>query len=617
MSITPYWSEAYQEFAPLFYELVGFYELHFNRDPSSIIVFDRTLNGSEILPLCKEEIVLPPYIMYLSQLPLVNRLTEIKQLSHTCILYPGASHTRYEHSIGVMYKANKILSRIKPLINKKHPNDKVTNDDKIILDISALLHDIGHPAWGHALDGITGYVVQLLKEIGDFLFSPKKLDNTIAIYLLTENEQMKKAIEICSQEIVHPKKRELLTMILAQIIMEEEYPYTKYIDDPTLMKKIHLLTTILGRYSKGPGINADRLDWLIRDTHHANVQVKLPHKLQAKFKKFSDMNINDKFKLDVKGEFCVIADKKFQDLMDELREELYSSIYEGLERSFTDSLLIRLAYSTINILHEIGSQIAGAHITTRAIMGYLLMYDYLMKDYTNRILHLSRTHSSFFDTEEPVNIFSSRSDELRLLFENLKCIMHYLHTVDPRHGTIKVLGLDLDLSYIEVAQIEKTLVMVTAESFGKLIEKAARSVKADEIDKLVLLFHSMVAASRIDAIGVLKIPSLETYLQDAFKGWDIHILVNYYFFRKLDDYFRDENITSFSHFMNVISSKKFVNTPFLFIVTDRKEISAIREIFEVLNQRLIEKFQAFFQTLSLPTAFADKGKTVSKESTPK
>jgi hypothetical protein len=600
MSVSPYWSEAYEELGPIFYELVGFYERHFNRDPGSV-VFDDKLESSEILPIYNESIRLPHYIMYLGQLPIVNRLTEIKQLSHTYILFPGATHTRYEHSIGVMYRAEKFLDAIIPILKKNCCDVVITEDERMILEISALLHDVGHPAWGHALDGITGYVEDLLKEIGIYLFAPKKIDNTLAYYLLIENEQMKKALDFCSHRIEQRDIANILPQIVAQVIMEEEFSHFEKLDQvPGLMKRIRLFTTIIGRYAKGPGINADRLDWLLRDTHHANTSIKLKPESQTRYKKFIDLNVRNEFSLGVINcEFCTITDKAFKSLMDSLREELYSNIYEGLERSFTDSLLIRLAYSTINILHEIGTQIAGIHITTRAIMGYLLMYDYQMKEYTNKVLSLSAKHLSLLKNE-PITIFSSRSNKLSLILDNLKCIMHYLHGISPKHEIRRIAGLKLDLSYVDVAQIEKRLIIITAATAGKIMEKAARNVKAKEVDKLALLSQDIVAASRVDGIGVLRIPALETTLQadSEPKSWNNYLLVNYYFFRKLDDNFRDK-VRSFQELQKILRSEDFVHTPFLFVITDSKEVTDIEKTFDKVTLHLIERFSVFFQTLEL------------------
>lgn len=167
-----YGSDIYRIFSPFFYDLVGLYEINFNRDPKHLVDYDKVPNSSEILPIYGES-ALPKYALYLAQLPIVNRLSEIKQLAYTYILFPGATHTRYEHSRGVMYKGLILLDKSRELL-KKECQITLTEDDELIVGISGLLHDLGHSAWGHALDGISGYVVELLEEISYYLFSPKK-----------------------------------------------------------------------------------------------------------------------------------------------------------------------------------------------------------------------------------------------------------------------------------------------------------------------------------------------------------------------------------------------------------------------------------------------------------
>jgi len=92
-----------------------------------------------------------------------QRLRRIKQLALTCLVYHGAEHTRFGHSLGVMEVASRIFDTI-------HQKDKSSgdnlltsnfgwNDDdiekyKIILRLWALLHDIGHCPFSHAADGL-------------------------------------------------------------------------------------------------------------------------------------------------------------------------------------------------------------------------------------------------------------------------------------------------------------------------------------------------------------------------------------------------------------------------------------------------------------------------------
>jgi hypothetical protein len=575
--------------------MVGFYELQFNRDPIRLLDYEKTCESSEILPIYGKS-SLPRYAMYLSQLPLVNRLTEIKQLAYTFVLFPGATHTRYEHSRGVMYRGAKLLENVKLILNKKREIERVaiTDDDKIILEVAGLLHDLGHPAWGHALDGITGYVVELLREVSIYLFPPKKLDITITLYLLLMNNQMGKALDICSKEIKDEKSRQLFTKLIAQTIMEEEDPlFEEIANDQKLLLKTHIYTSILGSYhGRKPGINADRLDWLIRDFHHANLVSKLYKKTSDNYYKFVELNRKDNFKIDVDDEgFCFIDDIQFSKLMKSLREKIYSTIYEGIERSFTDSLLIRLAYSTIAVINTIGNDIASAPVTTRAIMGYLLMYDFLMKEYTTRALHLAKEHIKLLGMPDPTTRFIERSDDLQSIADDIKCIMHYLASVTP--SKVSSDRLKIEFEYVELTQIDKTLAILTASAFGELVCRAQKTIKAETRDKLGSFFQNIVAASRINAIGALRVPALESNLQADFPEAKPYLLVNYYFFRKLYDLSKDEMITDFEQ-LKTLLEKNFKSTPLFFAIIEKSDTNTISQILEKLCtdilQRLIEVF---------------------------
>uniref|UniRef100_A9A8C1 Metal dependent phosphohydrolase n=1 Tax=Methanococcus maripaludis (strain C6 / ATCC BAA-1332) TaxID=444158 RepID=A9A8C1_METM6 len=76
-------------------------------------------------------------------MPEIQRLRNIKQTGLTCLVYPSANHTRFEHSIGTMHVAGEIAKNLE-------------NIDKNLTKIVALLHDIGHPPFSHTLE-VAGY----------------------------------------------------------------------------------------------------------------------------------------------------------------------------------------------------------------------------------------------------------------------------------------------------------------------------------------------------------------------------------------------------------------------------------------------------------------------------
>ncbi|MBO8093570.1 MAG: HD domain-containing protein [Prosthecochloris sp.] len=87
--------------------------------------------------------------------PVFLRLKGIRQLSFAQQVYPGATHTRFEHSIGVYHLMKLILQRIQtnPLAESLQ-NDSFFFDDNTcrLLLAAALLHDIGHYPHAHVLE---------------------------------------------------------------------------------------------------------------------------------------------------------------------------------------------------------------------------------------------------------------------------------------------------------------------------------------------------------------------------------------------------------------------------------------------------------------------------------
>lgn len=84
--------------------------------------------------------------------PYFQRLNHIRQLGLAYFVFPGAVHTRFSHSLGVLHIAEKMIQRLKkinyqPLIEKSK-KDKYHK----IVRLAALLHDIGHYPLSHTLE---------------------------------------------------------------------------------------------------------------------------------------------------------------------------------------------------------------------------------------------------------------------------------------------------------------------------------------------------------------------------------------------------------------------------------------------------------------------------------
>jgi HD superfamily phosphohydrolase len=94
---------------------------------------------------------------------LFRRLRYIRQLALTELIYPGASHTRFEHSLGVM----ELATRAFDALAAKHGdlleytfskvdglNDRSLAKARQALRLAALLHDVGHSSFSHAAEDV-------------------------------------------------------------------------------------------------------------------------------------------------------------------------------------------------------------------------------------------------------------------------------------------------------------------------------------------------------------------------------------------------------------------------------------------------------------------------------
>jgi HD superfamily phosphohydrolase len=178
--------------------------------------------------------------------PAFQRLRRIRQLAWTDQVYPGAMHTRFEHSLGVMHTAALLYAAIRQsssevLENELGYKEEGLNRDLQLVRLAALLHDVGHAPFSHA---------------SETLFPER------------ENEERYKH-EDYSAAIV---RTELRSAIEDHPLNVTNYGFTAediaaLIDGSTSAKQ-----RLFWRDLIDGQMDADRMDYLLRDSFHAGVQ---------------------------------------------------------------------------------------------------------------------------------------------------------------------------------------------------------------------------------------------------------------------------------------------------------------------------------------------------------
>ncbi|WP_354697173.1 hypothetical protein DSM112329_02803 [Paraconexibacter sp. AEG42_29] len=169
-----------------------------------------------------------------------QRLRHVQQLAMTSLVYPGATHRRFEHSLGVMELATRTFDVI---TNQSHLTDKVREvvpADRLdywrqVVRVAALMHDTGHLPFSHAAEGLL----------------PNGSDHETLSELCITSDEMK---AVWTEMKLYPD----------DIVAVAVGPATRATGDMAWIEIVKEIIT-------GDAFGADRMDYLLRDSYHAGV----------------------------------------------------------------------------------------------------------------------------------------------------------------------------------------------------------------------------------------------------------------------------------------------------------------------------------------------------------
>ena len=280
--------------------------------------------------------------------PYFQRLRKINQLGFLQYVFPGSRHSRFEHSIGVMYLSEVTLKKIAenqfqfiekiknrtPYFNKK----KIKSICELLtkpyinrcLRTAALLHDIGHGPFSHASEI---FMVDINPE--DFLE-----ENLPSWLLHSYRNKVESKSVVCHEFFSIKYTYELLKELKSSKTFIRDV--LCLIDKDLVPEKNSLLSKknvyILLREIISNEIDVDRMDYLLRDSHHSGVGYgvyDLPRLIE-----------NLCFYQDTKGIFHVaITQKGIQAFEDYLyrRHQMYLQVYIQRTNTAFESMLRELA----------------------------------------------------------------------------------------------------------------------------------------------------------------------------------------------------------------------------------------------------------------------------------
>lgn len=178
----------------------------------------------------------------------LQRLRHIHQLALTYLVYPGATHKRFEHSLGVMELATRVFDVV---TNPANLSDEIrkwlqplTAPDELrywrrVLRMAALCHDAGHLPFSHA---------------GEKELLPPGWDHERLTRLIISSEEMKQIWE----SVTPPLRAQDIEKVAVGPREANDLDFTDW-------------EAILAEIIVGDAFGTDRIDYLLRDSYHTGV----------------------------------------------------------------------------------------------------------------------------------------------------------------------------------------------------------------------------------------------------------------------------------------------------------------------------------------------------------
>ena len=195
--------------------------------------------------------------------PLLQRLRDVRQTGLAYLVYPTAMHTRFDHTLGVVT----VASRIVRSINEKHAPQKdprINHAEHMRIRLSALLHDVGHSCLSHVSEAVYGSSdeFRLLIRYINSTFGVTPKPHEVMSWLIARSTRFKEFIAHLQEKEIVPRAEPAffapddLEDIANNIIGYRKDPRQKFLAD----------------IINGP-MDADKLDYLVRDAYFAGPTV--------------------------------------------------------------------------------------------------------------------------------------------------------------------------------------------------------------------------------------------------------------------------------------------------------------------------------------------------------
>jgi HD superfamily phosphohydrolase len=183
--------------------------------------------------------------------PLIQRLRRIRQLGVVHWVYPSATHTRFEHSIGALHLTKRLLD------SAAESGEPIPEHYCQLLRIAALCHDVGHGVMSHVSENALRYCEEVEDLLNEFAerhgreASLGEINSFLLVGTSAFTELIHAASDAAREAVVLPNHVQVIQDIIIGKRVDPEYP-------------------VLHQLISGP-FDADKLDYMTRDAYMSGV----------------------------------------------------------------------------------------------------------------------------------------------------------------------------------------------------------------------------------------------------------------------------------------------------------------------------------------------------------
>uniref|UniRef100_A0AAY4ECZ7 HD/PDEase domain-containing protein n=1 Tax=Denticeps clupeoides TaxID=299321 RepID=A0AAY4ECZ7_9TELE len=223
-------------------------------------------------------IELHPLLIRIIDTPQFQRLRHIKQLGGTYLVFPGASHNRFEHSLGVCYLAGCLVQ----VLSERQPELHITQQDILCVQIAGLCHDLGHGPMSYTFSDL--FISKVRPDLQwkhktasvqmfDHLVKANGLESVMVEHGLTLPDDL----VFIKEQIAGPLEH----------LTSPPQPQGSWLYKGRCEEKSFLYEIVANRRN---GIDVDKWDFFARDCYHLGIQSNFEYSRFLKFARVCEVN---------------------------------------------------------------------------------------------------------------------------------------------------------------------------------------------------------------------------------------------------------------------------------------------------------------------------------------